>query len=210
MFGGWDAIIGSVIGAVLAVLGGFYFTYLEDKRKTTERHKIVAKALHFEVEQLNKKMEKISEHLNADEPIRSSRLYSILKDDHVFVRSSEFSFIQDRNPFEHFYGEIFDLQNDIWTDKLFEYYSYAQEADQHLIALLDAAREAHQEIIIFGGKIEGIPSSEQFKVDMHVSECVECVRKAQSTLSDAHLMQDLKKLIDKKWCCPQIFARISR
>lgn len=55
MFGDWNAIIGAVIGAVLS---GLYFTYLEDKRKTTERRKIVAKALHFEVEQLNKKMEK--------------------------------------------------------------------------------------------------------------------------------------------------------
>lgn len=52
MFGGWDTIIGSVVGAVLAVLGGFFFTCFEDTRKTTERRKIVANALHLEVEQL--------------------------------------------------------------------------------------------------------------------------------------------------------------
>jgi len=85
MFGGWDTIVGSVVGAVLAVLGGFFFAYLEDKRKTTERHKIVAKALHYEVEQLNKKMDKVSKHLANDEPIRSSSLYNILKDDNYLL-----------------------------------------------------------------------------------------------------------------------------
>lgn len=210
MFGGWDTIVGSVVGAVLAVLGGFFFAYLEDKRKTTERHKIVAKALHYEVEQLNKKMDKVSKHLANDEPIRSSSLYNILKDDNIFVRTSGPSFIRDRNPFEHFYGEIFNLQNDVRVDKLFEYYSYAQEADQHLTALLDVSRQARQKIITFGGKSEGIPSSEQFTADMYASECIECIRKAQSTLSDAHLMQDLKTLIDKKWCCHKIFDWISQ
>jgi len=179
-------------------------------RKTTERHKIVAKALRYEVEQLNKKMDKVSKHLANDEPIRSSSLYNILKDDNIFVRTSGPSFIRDRNPFEHFYGEIFNLQNDVRVDKLFEYYSYAQEADQHLTALLDVSRQARQKIITFGGKSEGIPSSEQFTADMYASECIECIRKAQSTLSDAHLMQDLKTLIDKKWCCHKIFDWISQ
>lgn len=191
-----------MLGAVLAVLGGFFFTYLEDKRKTTERHKIVAKALHYEVEQLNKKMGIISKHLTGNGPIRSSGLYSSLKGANIFVRSSEFSFIVDRNPFEHFYGEIFGLQNNVQVDKLFEYYSYAQEADQHLTALLNVGRQTGHEIFIFEKRDGGIPSSEPFRADTHASECIECIRKAQSTLNSAHLMQDLVRLIDKKWYCP--------
>ncbi|MCE5338440.1 MAG: hypothetical protein LLF90_07140 [Methanomicrobiaceae archaeon] len=202
MFSGWDTIIGSTLGAALAVLGGFYFTYLEDKRKTTGRHKIVAKALHYEVEQLNNKMGIISKHLTGNGPIRSSGLYSGLKDDSIFVRPSEFSFIMDRNPFEHFYGEIFDLQNDVQVDKLFEYYSYAQEADQHLTALLNVGRQTGHEIFIFEKKDRSIPSSEQIRADIHASECIKCIHKAQSTLDGSHLMQDLVKLIDKKWYRP--------
>ena len=210
MFGGWDTIIGSVLGAVLAVLGGFFFAYLEDKRKTTERHKIVAKALHYEVEQLNKKMGIISKHLTGNGPIRSSGLYNSLKGDNIFVRPSEFSFIRDRNPFERFYGKFFDLQNDVQIDILFEYYSYVQEADQHLTALLNVGRQTGHEIFIFEKKGGGIPSSEQFRADIHASECNDCIHKAQSTLNSAHLMQDLMKLIEKKWRRPKIFARISR
>lgn len=198
MFGGWDTIIGSVLGAVLAVLGGFFFAYLEDKRKTTERHKIVAKALHYEIEQLNNKMNKISKHLTGNGPIYSSELYSRLKDDNIFVRLPEFSFIMDRNPFEHFYGEIFDLQNDVQIGKLFEYYSYAERTDQHLTALLDVGRQTDHEIFIFEKRDRTIPSSEQLRVDIHASECIKCIHKSQSTLNSAHLMQDLVKSIEKK------------
>ena len=60
MSGGWATIIGSVVGAVLAVSGGFFFACFEDTRKTAERRKVVAKALHFEVEQLRHRRGRLS------------------------------------------------------------------------------------------------------------------------------------------------------
>ncbi|MFA5453001.1 MAG: hypothetical protein WC248_05470 [Candidatus Methanomethylophilaceae archaeon] len=193
-----------LIGAFLGAISGFGFTYLEDRRKTIARQKAVAGAIIFEIRQFDEKMKLVKDCFNKHPDSNLSTIYSCLKECGIFINSSEYTLLDDKNAFEAFYADIFHFESDLDLDKLLDYYTQVREANRHLCDMLKTGREQQQDIrIITKKETTTLPLDKPSLVNIYALNCIECMNKANNIVLESNVVHGLKKIRARKWYLPK-------
>lgn len=189
----------TLIGALLALFGGFFFTCMDDKRRNHKRNQTISKALLIEINSLNEKMRLIAVGLNiwikTDER-NIPHLFYGLRHGLISTSHSGFSFIRSKNAFEILTADIINLPDANIVAKLFKYYEHVEEANSNINYLLYMKK-----IDFFSPEAdESILTDDEWKqsdhyyggFNFHYGQAVEI-------LNESQIIEYLNNIINKKW-----------